>query len=110
MGIIVKYFLEYPYSAGIPQSAVPSDGVGTAEDLRLFSSSVKAQYPCCADPVADMCGAIRFWSEISRVVSRLNESIDVAYTKDDMDAADKLLMSKAHAIGLHTHRDFPQPL
>ncbi|KEP67277.1 UNVERIFIED_CONTAM: XPG N-terminal domain-containing protein [Hammondia hammondi] len=110
MGIVMKFFLEYvpmegPVAASVP---LPSSSIPLSSPLGKFEACVRMWYPCCENPLSDLCKTVLFWHQISNMINQLNSSIDVSELKDDIDAATDFLMRQCRLVGLDTHPDFPR--
>ncbi|PFH35866.1 XPG N-terminal domain-containing protein [Besnoitia besnoiti] len=110
MGIVLKFFLEYiPMDAPVaaPQPAAASS-VSPNSPLGKFEACTRMWFPCCENPLGDLCKAVWFWHEIAGMINQLNASIDVSELKGDVDAATDLLMRQCRLVGLDTHPEFPR--
>lgn len=121
MGIIIKYFLEYmdpedhtglinrKENANVDVPENNNDNyseINSGDLLSQFEVDVKRRFPCCVDPLSDMCRGIKFWKEVMRIIGKLDESIDVTELKEDMEVADAILMTQINALGLSKHPAF----
>jgi hypothetical protein len=83
MGIVVKYFLEYPG--------------GNAE---AFKTDLSKRFPCCVQPIEDLKLAFKFWDDIRRCVNTIAETLGAEDLAEDMCSANEILRAQKHRLGM----------
>jgi 5'-3' exonuclease len=79
LGILVKYMLEY--------------------EGKNFEADVRKKFPCAADPVGDLKVGLKFWDELTRIVTAIAEPLGTTDMMDEIVAAGKLLETKRKSLG-----------
>lgn len=85
MGIVVKFFLEYP-----------ADSSHAAES---FKTDCTKKFPCCVQPIEDLKLAFTFWQDLKRCVRVIAENLGADELLDDMNTADQVLENQKRKLG-----------
>jgi len=83
MGIVVRFFLDYP-----------GDGPG-------FQRDILTRFPCCAQPVEDLKLAFHFWADLRRCVDAIAEPLGAEELNEDMKMAEGVLRAQQSRLGLN---------
>ncbi|KAF8822290.1 XPG N-terminal domain-containing protein [Cardiosporidium cionae] len=123
MGIVAKFFLEYPYAIDSKStSKVNLDFLGqhpggfnkSNQELRrlpVFEKIMKAHFKNCLDPVSDLCYAIKFWfKQYQLIVAISNGGSDANELKENMERCTDLLKTQINFVGLNQHENFPKEI
>jgi len=86
MGIVMKYFLDYPGNAG--------------GSVKNFETDVKKRFPCTADPIADLKAAFVFWDELYRIIDAIAEPLGTTDMLDEMKTANNIISEKRKTLGI----------
>ncbi|KAF8820827.1 XPG N-terminal domain-containing protein [Cardiosporidium cionae] len=122
MGIVAKFFLEYPnsldqkYMSQINVEFLTHiGGLGNSNPelrkLSVFEKIMQAHFKNCVDPVSDLCHAIKFWfKQYNLIVAVNNGGSDVNELKENMERCTDLLKYQISFVSLHQHASFPKEI